>query len=84
MRLPKPVIFISYSHKDEPDPFLQPGEFRWLSYVKSFLDPAETHGLVKLWDDRRIDGGGDWRAEIDEALEQCAVCVFLVSRYSLS
>ena len=84
MGLPKPVIFISYSHKDEPDPFLQPGEFRWLSYVKSFLDPAETHGLVKLWDDRRIDGGGDWRAEIDEALEQCAVCVFLVSRYSLS
>jgi tetratricopeptide (TPR) repeat protein len=84
MGLPKPVIFISYSHKDEPDRFLQPGEFQWLSYVKSFLDPAETHGLVKLWDDRRIDGGGDWRAEIDEALEQCAVCVFLVSRYSLS
>jgi tetratricopeptide (TPR) repeat protein len=84
MGLPKPIIFISYSHKDEPDPFLQPGEFRWLSYVKSFLDPAETHGLVKLWDDRRIDGGGEWRAEIDEALEQCAVCVFLVSRYSLS
>jgi hypothetical protein len=84
MGLPKPVIFISYSHKDEPDPFLQPGEFRWLSYVKSFLDPAETHALVELWDDRRIDGGGDWRAEIDEALEQCAVCVLLVSRYSLS
>jgi AAA ATPase domain/TIR domain len=84
MGLPKPVIFISYSHKDEPDPFLQPGEFQWLSYVKSFLDPAETYGLVKLWDDRRIDGGGEWRAEIDEALEQCAVCVFLVSRYSLS
>jgi hypothetical protein len=84
MELPKPIIFISYSHKDEPDPFLQPGETRWLSYVKSFLDPAETHGVVELWDDRRIDGGGDWRADIDEALERCAVCIFLVSRHSLS
>jgi hypothetical protein len=80
----KPVIFISYSHKDEPDRFLQPGETRWLSYVKSFLDPAETHGRVELWDDRRIDGGGDWRGDINEALERCAVCVFLVSRHSLS
>jgi hypothetical protein len=80
----EPVIFISYSHKDEPDPHLHPGEFRWLSYVRSFLDPGETHGLIKLWDDRCIDGGGEWRTEIDEALEQCAVCVFLVSRHSLS
>jgi hypothetical protein len=80
----KPVIFISYSHKDEPDPFLQPGETRWLSYVRSFIDPAAAHGLVEPWDDRRIDGGGNWRAEINDALERCTVCVFLVSRHSLS
>jgi tetratricopeptide (TPR) repeat protein len=67
----KPVIFISYSHKDEPDEFLQPGETRWLSYVKSFLEPAKTHGRVELWDDRHIDGGGDWRGDINEALERC-------------
>ena len=80
----KPVIFISYSHKDEPDQFLQPGEFRWLTYVRSFLDPAAANGQVELWDDRQIDGGGDWKADIDQALERCAVCVFLVSRHSLS
>jgi len=80
----RPVIFISYSHKDEPDPLLQPGAFQWLSYVKSFLEPAAAQGIVELWDDRRIDGGGDWRADINEALERCAVCVFLVSRHSLS
>jgi hypothetical protein len=44
----KPVIFISYSHKDEPDPYMQPGEFQWPSYVKSILDPAAAHGLVEL------------------------------------
>jgi tetratricopeptide (TPR) repeat protein len=80
----KPVIFISYSHKDEPDLYMEPAGFRWLSYVKSFLDPAEAHGRMELWDDRRIDGGGDWRKEIEEALEHCAVCIFLVSRHSLS
>jgi hypothetical protein len=82
--LTKPIIFISYSHKDEPDQFLEPGEVRWLTYVRSFLEPAATNGLVEVWDDRRIDGGGLWRKDINEALERCTVCVFLVSRHSLS
>jgi tetratricopeptide (TPR) repeat protein len=80
----RPVIFISYSHKDEPDQFLQPGEVQWLSYVKSFLEPAAAHGCLELWDDRQIDGGGNWKADINGALERCAVCVLLVSRHSLS
>lgn len=80
----QPVVFISYSHLDEPDQFLHPGETRWLSYVSSHLKPAAAHGKLELWDDRRIDGGGDWRVDIDDALNRCAVCVFLVSRHSLS
>jgi TIR domain len=80
----KPTIFISYSHKDEPDPLLCPGEFRWLSYVKSHLAPAAEHGLIELWDDSRIDGGDAWRKDINDALERCAICILLVSRYSLS
>lgn len=79
-----PIVFISYSHLDEPDQFLHPGETRWLTYVSSHLKPAAAHGKLELWDDRRIDGGGNWRAEIDDALDRCAVCVFLVSRHSLS
>ena len=80
----QPIVFISYSHLDEPDQFLQPQETRWLSYVSSHLKPATAHGKLELWDDRRIEGGGDWRAEIEDALNRCAVCVFLVSRHSLS
>ncbi len=80
----KPIIFIAYSHNDEPDRYLAPSETRWLTYVKSFLEPAEANGLLELWNDRRIDGGGNWRVEIQNALERCAVCVLLVSRFSLS
>lgn len=81
---PKPIVFISYSHKDEPDPHLNPGGSGWLSYVQSHLAPAMAHGRFETWDDRRIEGGGDWRAEIDAALNRCAVCILLVSRHSLS
>jgi hypothetical protein len=35
----KPVIFISYSHKDEPEHPVA-GQIVWLSYVQSFLAPA--------------------------------------------
>jgi TIR domain len=79
-----PTIFISYSHKDEPDQYLEPGEIRWLTYVRSFLEPAAANGAIQLWDDRRIEGGGIWRTEIKDALERCTACVFLVSRHSLS
>jgi hypothetical protein len=71
----QPVIFISYSHLDEQDPLLYPGADQWLTFVTSHLKPSAVHGKLELWDDRRIDGGGNWRAEIDEALDRCAVCV---------
>jgi TIR domain len=80
----QPIVFISYSHLDEPDPLLKPGSEQWLSYVRSHLAPATAHGELELWDDRRIDGGGNWRTDIEDALNRCAVCVFLVSRHSLS
>ena len=53
-----PVIFISYSHKDEPE---KPGEdeVAWLSYVQSFLTVAVKRGTFEVWVDRHIIGGGD-------------------------
>src|SRR5262249_11568748 len=71
---------------DEPDPHRHPGEIQWLTYITSHLAPAVAHGgyRFQLWDDRRIDGGGDWRADIDAALKHCTVGILLVSRHSLS
>ena len=79
----KPVIFISYSHLDEPE---KPGdgEVRWLSFVQKFLRPLEKHGILKTWDDRRIRGGSGWREEISKQLNACDVCILLVSPNSLS
>ena len=79
----KPVIFISYSHKDEPK---NPGanEERWLTLVQSHLAPAMKHGTYELWADEDIPGGGTWREEIEKKLKRCDVCVLLVSRHSLA
>src|SRR4051795_1208114 len=82
----KPVIFISYSHKDEPDQ-PQPGEVRWLSEIQSYLSPALKHGCpatYDLWDDRQIAAGDKWRAEIEAKLAACTICILLLSRHSLN
>jgi hypothetical protein len=81
----QPVVFISYSHKDEPTQ-PQPGEVRWLSEIQSYLSPALKHGCpaaYELWDDREITGGSDWRAEIQKKLATCTICILLLSRHSL-
>ena len=74
----KPLVFVSYSHKDEDD---EPE--KWLSYVRSHLKTAETGEEIVAWDDFKIDGGEDWRRRIETALTACCVFVFLVSRHSL-
>ena len=73
MGLPKPIIFISYSHKDR----------RWLEFVQDHLQVAVTNDHFETWDDRRIQGGAAWAAEIDAALSKCAAFILLVSRHSL-
>ena len=67
-------LFVSYSHKDE----------KHKDYVVGHLGVAEKQGLLKIWDDRRIQGGGDWRKEIETALIQAKVAILLVSHHSLT
>jgi hypothetical protein len=78
-----PVIFISYSHKDEPQS-PAPGQIAWLSYVQSFLAPAVKQRIFELWDDEDIPGGDKWRAAIKVKLDTCDICVLLVSRHSIA
>ena len=78
----KPVVFISYSHQDEPN-HPHDGQDRWFSYVKSHLNPLVESGLIDIWHDRHIEGGADWEAKILEKLSTCDVCLLLVSRHSL-
>jgi TIR domain len=73
MGSPKPVIFISYSHKDR----------KWLEFVQRHLQVAVTNDHFETWDDRRLAGGDDWKKEIDAALSRCTAFVLLVSSNSL-
>ena len=52
----KPVIFISYSHKDEPE-HPRNGEIRWLSFVRTYLQPAIKNGIFDLFVDEHLTGG---------------------------
>jgi hypothetical protein len=72
----KPVILISYSHKDEPDRAPE-GEVYWLTYVQSYLALAvrEANGTFELWTDKDIVVGTNWRAGIEAKLAACSICI---------
>src|SRR5258707_7326309 len=78
----KPVIFISYSRKDEAEKPAD-GE-RWLTYVQSYIAPAVKSGIFDIFVDNHIPGGDDWRAEIKDKLATCDVFILLISNNSLS
>src|SRR5271163_3174385 len=79
----KPILFISYSHLDEPeDP--GEGEVRWLSFVVGHLRPAKKHGAVEIWLDRLMEGGADWSQEIERKLRACDVFILLVSNNAMA
>jgi hypothetical protein len=64
-----PLVFISYSRKDE----------KWRARLHTFLKPAIDAGIIDLWDDRAIDAGEKWNQKIDEAINTAAVAVLLIS-----
>jgi len=57
-----PIIFISYSHKDE----------EWKNRLVSHLGVLEREGYLDTWDDRRIEGGIDLYPEIQKLLMHLA------------
>jgi len=65
----KPIIFISYSHKDET----------WKNQVVTQLRVLSLEGEFDLWDDRRIKAGEDWYPAIEKALNEADAAILLVS-----
>lgn len=62
-------IFISYAHIDEP----------FKERLVSYLTFLKRKGLVEIWHDQHIDGGDDWRAAIQGAMNDCTLALMLVS-----
>ncbi|MCB9958812.1 MAG: TIR domain-containing protein [Rhodospirillaceae bacterium] len=69
----KPLVFISYSHKDETP---------WLELIRTYLGPAVAADEFTVWHDRDLRGGDDWDGEIQDQLANCDICVLLVSVHS--
>jgi tetratricopeptide (TPR) repeat protein len=80
----KPVIFISYSHKDASSDAPNEQGGTWLDYIQSFFVPALRGGIFELWVDENIAIGSEWRSEMHKKLDACDVYIVLISRYSLA
>jgi predicted acylesterase/phospholipase RssA len=68
-KLARNQIFISYSHRDES----------WFKVIKAALEPYVKLQGLKVWDDKQISPGEDWRKRISDALAKTRVALLLVS-----
>jgi TIR domain len=64
------LVFISYSHSDEPP---------WLERLRIFLKPYVRIGRLTYWADPYIQVGTEWQREIGSALARTRIAVALVS-----
>jgi TIR domain len=69
-----PKIFISYSHADR----------RWKDRLLEHLGVLAAEDMLSLWSDTQLGGGDDIVREIDAAVSQATVAIFLVSASSLT
>jgi hypothetical protein len=65
----QPLVFVSYSHKDEAEKEQLVSQLRVLEKAK----------LIDLWVDDRIGGGTDWEPAIQQAINQASVAILLIS-----
>jgi len=65
----KPLVFISYSHKDEKE------KDRLISH----LGVLEHSGLIDLWVDDKIEGGIDWEDKIKQEIAKANIAILLIS-----
>lgn len=67
-------VFLSYSHQDEA----------WKDRVALHLGVLARDGRLEVWQDRRIQAGTHWRAQIEQALQACDTALLLVSAHFLT
>ena len=64
-----PLVFVSYSHRDELEK----------EDLLTHLRVLERAGIIKLWIDDHIQGGANWKQEIEAAISEASVAVLLIS-----
>lgn len=69
-RMSKPVVFISYSHK----------QTKLKDRLVTHLRVLQIEGILEdVWDDSRIGAGEDWLPAIEQAMAQAQVAILLIS-----
>ena len=63
------TLFISYDREDS----------EWLKRLRVHLAPLEREHGLEIWDDSRIEPGGNWSESIRQALERTKIAVLLVT-----
>lgn len=63
------MVFVSYSHEDKI----------WMERFKTMSGTLRRYGEVKIWSDRDIQSGADWKATIDREMKAAKIAVLLVS-----
>ncbi len=66
-QMTKPVVFISYSRKDEEEKKQLVKHLRVLQ------------GAIDTWSDDRIGPGVDWKQAIEQAMAEAKVAILLIS-----
>ncbi len=70
----RPTVFISYSHRDE----------RWKNLLMKHLGVLRDQSLIDIWQDRLIEAGADWHANIKAAMEAASIAVLVITGNSLT
>lgn len=64
-----PIVFISYSHKDEA----------FKDELVIMLSSLQRRGIIDAWQDRCIEPGSEWLRSIQMAMNECQIALLLVS-----
>jgi hypothetical protein len=63
-------LFISYAHKDAD----------LKQQLLTHLKGLERQGRIRPWEDTQIEVGSSWREAIGDAMAQCDIALFLISK----
>jgi hypothetical protein len=63
------TVFVSYSHADR----------RWVDRLLVHLHPLVREGCIRVFSDRSIATGADWRNEIQAALDAANIAILIIS-----